>query len=374
MNVWEVKHNNRKAIYHYIRNKGAVSKQDIVFNLQLSLPTVTQNLDYLSKQGLIDTSHKMKQESTGGRIPMACSYVQDGKIAVGLDITRHHIKSVVVDLSGNIIQLVYKRQLYEKGDHYLKLLGDAVEEVIEKSHIERQKLLGVGIAVPGLIDKEKERVVYGRVIDNKDMTREDFAKYIPYPTKLLHDSNAAGYAEVWSTPGLHNAFYINLSNSVGGSVLINDTVYEGDGLICGEVGHLKLISNGKECYCGRRGCVDAYCNAGNLTEHTDGNLAEFFKKLEEKDEKIMQVWDEYLDYLAMTISNVRIMFGCKIILGGYVGAYIKTYMNMLCERVDALDAFAEKAADYLLPCKYKVESVAAGAAIMYIDEFLENIC
>lgn len=373
MNVWEVKHNNRKAIYHYIRKEGTVSKQEIVFNLQLSLPTVTQNLDYLKEQGLIDMSHKMKKEKAGGRIPMACSYIQDGRVAIGIDITQHHMKGVAVDLSGNIIELVYKSQLYERVDQYMRLLGGLVEEVIEKSKLEREKLLGVGIAVPGLLDKSRERVVYGRVIDNKGMTREDFSKYIPYPTKLIHDSNAAGYAEVWSTPGMHNAFYMNLSNSVGGSILINDTVYEGDGMMCGEVGHLKLIPGGRECYCGRRGCVDAYCNVSNLSSHTDGNLEEFFRRLEEKDAKIMEVWNEYLDYLAMTVSNVRMLFGCKIILGGYVGANMKNYMDMLYERVDESDAFDEKAADYLLPCKYKIEAVAAGAAIMFIDEFLENI-
>lgn len=373
MNVWEIKQKNRKEIYYYIREKGVVSKQDIVYDLQLSLPTVTQNLDYLKAQGLIDTSCKIKKEKAGGRIPTAFSYIHDARVAIGLDITQHHIKSVVVDLSGNIIDLVYKRQLYEKSDQYLKLLGETVEEIIEKTNVNRERILGVGIAVPGLIDEKEERVVYGRVIDNIGMTRKDFSKYISYPTKLVHDSNASGYAEVWSTTGLHNAFYISLCNSIGGSVLINDTVYKGDGVISGEIGHLNLVRNGKKCYCGQKGCFDTYCNAECLSDHTDGDLSEFFQRLEAGDERLMKVWGEYLDYLAMAVSDVRMLFGCTIILGGYVGAYMKDYISMLCERVDAKNAFGEASQNYLRPCKYKIEAVAAGAAITYIDEFIKNI-
>ena len=374
MNIIDIKKNNRNRIYFYIRDNDLVTRQDIAYDLQLSLPTITQNLDYLLDHGLISSNQKIISK-TGGRNPMAYSCVSDAKVAIGLDITQNHIKTIVVDLKGEVIKYVYKRESYRRSDDYLRTLGKEVENIINSAQLDPEKILGVGIAVPGIIDHEKGYVIQGRVIDNEGMTCEEFSKYIPYQTKLIHDSYAAGYSEIWMTPDIHNIYYFNLCNSVGGCVLINDEVYTGDGLYSGEVGHLNLIPNGETCYCGQRGCFDAYCNAEVLSKHTDGNLDMFFQKLEEKDDALQKVWDEYLENLATAITDIRMLFGCTVIIGGYVGTYIKEYLEVLREKVDAKSPFGDLSlsSDYLIPCKNKIESVATGAALFFVEDFFNNI-
>jgi predicted NBD/HSP70 family sugar kinase len=371
MNILDIKQNNREKIYFYIRKRGLATKQDLSFDLQLSLPTVTQNLEYLVKQGFIGSDSKVANKS-GGRNPIAYSYVVDAKVAIGLDITKHHIKSVIVDLDGNVVKYIYKKQNYSRDDQYLKLLGEAVETIIESVQLDRKKILGIGIAMPGLINQEKGYVVDGRVVNNTGMNCEDFSKYIPYPTKLIHDSNAAGFSEIWMASEIHNAFYISLCNSVGGSVLLSDNVYMGDGLYSGEVGHLNLIPNGELCYCGQKGCFDVYCNAERLANYADSDLELFFLRVGQGDEMLQKVWDEYLDCLAVAVNDIRMLFGCTVILGGYVGAYMKDYMDVLYKKVDAKSPFGEHASNYLIPCQNKVESVATGAALYFVKEFLEN--
>jgi predicted NBD/HSP70 family sugar kinase len=373
MNIFDIKQNNRNKIYFYIRKKSLATKHDIAYDLQLSLPTVTQNLEFLVKQEMISSNYKVANKS-GGRNPIAYSYIADAKVAIGLDITKHHIKSVIVDLDGNVVKYIYKRQDYKRNDEYLKLLGEEVEALIESVQLDRGKILGVGIAVPGLINHEEGYVVQGRVIDNTGMNYEEFSKYIPYPTKLIHDSYASGFSEIWMSHDIHNAFYVSLCNSVGGSVLVNDNVYLGDGLYSGEVGHLNLIRNGEQCYCGQKGCFDAYCNAEVLANYTGGDLKLFFQQLKQGDEKLHEVWDEYLEYLATAIHDIRMLFGSTVILGGYVGAYMKEYMEILYEKVDAKSPFGETSVSYLIPCKNEIESVATGAALFFVEQFLENIC
>jgi predicted NBD/HSP70 family sugar kinase len=373
MNIFDIKQNNRNKIYFYIRKKGLATKQDIAYDLQLSLPTVTQNLEYLVKQGLISSNYKVANKS-GGRNPIAYSYIANAKVAIGLDITKHHIKSVIVDLDGNVVKYIYKRQDYQRNDAYLKLLSEEVESIIESVQLDRTKILGVGIAVPGLINHEEGYVIQGRVIDNTGMNCEEFSKYIPYPAKLIHDSYASGFSETWMSYEIHNAFYISLCNSVGGSVLVNDNVYMGDGLYSGELGHLNLIPDGEQCYCGQKGCFDAYCNAEVLANYAGCDLKMFFHQLGQGDEKLQKVWDEYLDYLAIAIHDIRMLFGCTVILGGYVGAYMKDYMDVLYKKVDAKSPFGENAVSYLIPCKNEIEAVAAGAALYFVDEYLNNIC
>lgn len=371
MKILDIKQNNREKIYFYIRKRGLATKQDISYDLQLSLPTVTQNLEYLVKHGLIGSDSKVANKS-GGRNPIAYSYVVDAKVAIGLDITKHHIKSVIVDLDGNVVKYIYKRQDYSRDDKYLKLLGEAVETIIESVQLDSKKILGIGIAMPGLINQEKGYVVDGRVVNNTGMNCEEFSKYIPYPTKLIHDSNAAGFSEIWMASEIHNAFYISLCNSVGGSVLLSDNVYMGDGLYSGEVGHLNLIPNGEPCYCGQKGCFDVYCNAERLANYADCDLELFFLRLGQGEERLQKVWDEYLDYLAVAVNDIRMLFGCTVILGGYVGAYMKDYMDVLYKKVDAKSPFGEYASNYLIPCQNTIESVATGAALYFVREFLEN--
>lgn len=372
MDIVDVKHNNRKKIYFYILKHKNVTKQQIVYDLKLSLPTVTQNLVYLVKRGLI--SDKTKSKTRGyGRTPVAYSFVNDVKVAVGLDITKNHIKTVVIDLDGNILHYMHKRHVYERTDAYLHILADSVDSIIKAANINPEKILGVGIAVSGLIEQTQDKVVYGRIIDNEGMTREDFSKYIKYPTKLIHDSHAAGFCETWRSPEYKNAYYVNLSNNIGGAVLINSEVYLGEGLYSGEIGHLNLIPHGKVCYCGQRGCADTYCSAEYLSRKTEGDLNLFFIKLKQGNKELKKVWDEYLEYLSVLINDIRMMFGSTIILGGYIGIHIKDYMDILYKKVNKKNSFFEDAARYLVPGKRGMDVVASGAALYFVKDFFDKI-
>ncbi len=369
----EIKTKNRRMIYNYIRKCDSVSKQDIVVDMQLSLPTVTANLDFLKKQNLIDTSGKIK--NTGGRNATAFTYVKNARMSIGVDITAKHITAVAVNLSGDIVSMERRRIEFNlEDDAYLQEIGAVVECVKKDAGIADENLLGVGISVQSLISDDGERITYGMALNFARTEREEIARYIPYRNRLIHDSYAAGYRETWTNKEFENAFYISLSNSVGGSVIIEDAIYEGNTHKGGEIGHMAVVPRGGDlCYCGKRGCFDTVCKAGRLADYTDGNLEEFFRVLDAGDETAKELWDTYLDYLVMAIHNVRMLFDGRVILGGYVGALVGKYMEDICRRVDEKNPFGDRAKDYLVECSYKVEASAAGAALFFIDEFFDSV-
>lgn len=341
--------------------------------MQLSLPTVTSNLEFLKKQGLIDTSGKIK--NTGGRNATAFSYINNARMAIGVDITANHITAVAVNLSGDIVCMERRRSDFDlENDAYLREIGEVVECVKKEAEIKDENLLGVGISVQSLISDDGEYIKYGMALNFAKKRREEIAAYVPYRNRLVHDSYAAGYRETWTNREFQNAFYISLSNSVGGSVIIDDAIYEGNTHKGGEIGHLAVVPEGGElCYCGRRGCFDTVCRAGKLAAYTKGSLEDFFRALDDGDETAYKLWDEYLNHLACAIHNVRMLFDGMVIIGGYVGAHVGKYMDDIRERVDARNPFGDRAQDYLVECRYKVEASAAGAALFYIDEYLNNI-
>lgn len=369
----EIKVANRQLIYGYIRSQESVSKQDIVVALQLSLPTVTQNLQYLKKHGLIDTSKKIT--NTGGRNATAYTYIHNAKQSIGISLTGHHINAVAVDLSGTVVSVVKERILFNLNDEsYLKRIGEVIEQVKLGANISDENLLGVGIAVPGLVTDDGEYVNYGSTLNFTGETRPHIAKYIPYRNRLFHDSYAAGYAEAWGNHEMQNAFYISLSSSVGGSVIIDNKIYIGDSYKGGEIGHMIMVpENGEQCYCGKRGCFDTLCRATKLDSYTEGNLEEFFRLLKNQDNGAKERWKTYVGHLALAIHNIRMLFDGGVILGGHVGAYVGDFMEDLYKQVNEKNPFGDQAEDFLTPCRYTVEAAAAGAAMCYIDEFISSI-
>lgn len=366
----EIKKINRSNIYKALRKTDNLSRQDLVVQLRLCLPTVTQNLLELQEEGLIQEAGSMGH--TGGRPAKTYSVVANARVAIGMDITKNHITVVAVDLQGNIIVQKRIRYKFERTDTYYKKLGDLVQGIVSDGDLDPDKILGVGIGVPGLITQDGQNVFYGEILNFTGATCQEFSKYIPYPTSLCNDAKAAGFAETWANENLKDFFYIMLSNNIGGAIILNRQLYPGTNIRGGEIGHITIIPDGDPCYCGQKGCVDTYCAATVLSSTTDGNLGAFFQKLEEKDPKSCKLWNTYLYHLSLAVNNLNMLFDCPIILGGYVGSYFDKYIDDLKEMVAARNTFDHNA-DYLKVCRYKTEAIAAGAALNFIEPFLLSI-
>ena len=373
--VNEIKTKNRQIIYNYIRKQGSVSKQEIVVEMQLSLPTVTTNLDFLKKQGLIDTSGKIK--NTGGRNATAFTYVKNARMAIGVDITANHITAVAVNLSGDIVSMERRRSNFDlEDDAYLREIGEVVECVKKDADITDENLLGVGISVQSLVSDDGSEITYGMALNFAKKKREEIAAYVPYRNRLIHDSYAAGYRETWTNREFQNAFYISLSNSVGGSVIIDDAIYEGNTHKGGEVGHMTVVPEGGElCYCGRRGCFDTVCRAGRLTGYTDGSVEEFFRLLEEGDETAKGCVTYLADCFALALRNILLVFDPELV--AFVGDYAHagSYFNQRMK--DKLKEFKYCADDALSDILYEKKSMVeldnSGAAIAVADYYFNDM-
>lgn len=361
---------NKLRIFDAIYHANGISRTGLAKDLNLSLPTVVSNLTSLIEQGLIRENGYIGQ--TGGRRAHAYSIVPDAQVAIGLDITKHHITASTVGLDGKIMKTTRIRYDFSREESYWKKLGDVVENIISASHIEKERILGVGFGVPGLVTEDHQRIFYGKILDFEGLDAMACLKYIPYETRLFNDASAAGFAECWECNDINNAFYIMLSNNVGGAVIYNGEAYLGKNICAGEVGHIKLHTPGRQCYCGQSGCADLYCSATVLSSKYDGSLDGFFSALSRQNEKAVALWNIYLDDLAHLINVVRLLFDCKIIIGGYVGACLDPYIDNLRERVKQLDTFRTPVDD-VVTCHYKTEAIAAGAALHFISQYINQL-
>lgn len=366
----DVKRINRTNIYHLIRKNRGISRQGISRHLRLSLPTVISNIKELMQEGLIQEVGYVG--NTGGRKARIYGIVDRARTAIGFDLTRNHISAVAVDLQGNIIYNLRSRCTFSYSDAYFRKLGQLVRQLIRDAKLDEASVIGVGIGLPGLVTADNSSVFYGEILSITGATREEFAKYIPFPTLLINDANAAAFAETWENHSINNAYYVMLSNNVGGAIYIDNKVYSGDSLRSGEVGHIKIVADGKQCYCGQKGCFDAYCAATVLSGATGGDLGKFFERLGKGDPGIKALWADYLSHLSLAVSTPHTLFDCRVILGGYVGGYMAEHLGELQALVAEKEPFVHNA-DYLIPCRYKTEAIAVGAALNYIVQYLNSI-
>ena len=91
--------------------------------------------------------------------------------------------------------------------------------------IPANRVLGVGISVPGILSDDHKTVVYATVLGFTGGTLEQFAQYIPFPCVMCNDANAAGTAEMWNEREHGNIVYLSLSNTVGGSIFVDNNLY-----------------------------------------------------------------------------------------------------------------------------------------------------
>ena len=364
----DVKRLNRENTLRCLLGCERISQPELSQKLNLSWPTVLQNVKELVALGLV--REVGAYESTGGRKAKAYAPVADARLAVGLDITQNNVSLVLVDLSGKVVRYHRKKRVFALNDDYFRNLGTLLTEFLEED--EPDKVLGVGISLPGIVNGAGDRLLYSHALNIYDVDTTVFSSCLPFPCVFLNDANAAGLAEVWGKPNTGNMVYLSLSNSVGGAIIPEGRLYTGSNLRAGEFGHNTLIPHGRRCYCGKEGCLDAYVSARVLSGHAGGNLAQFFDRLRNGEEGIQQAWKEYLEYLSIAINNLRMIFDCDVIAGGYVGAFLEEFGSPLREMLAQRNTF-ERDGGYLKTCTFKLEASAVGAALVQIEAFIHQI-
>lgn len=367
----EVKRMNKNSILKYMLRSEALPKNSIADDTHLSIPTVAQILKELEEIGLIKEEGML--ESIGGRKAKSYRCIKDAKVAVGVDITGNHINIVLIDLAK---QIVYSKRvrfrLMDKQSSYLKLKSILMEAIIE-SGISQDKILGWGISLPAIIDKTGCKIFGMHEQLEISYQLYDIVKdWFSFPVILENDANSAGKAEVGLSGTDKDTIYFFISQSVGGAIIIDGQVFYGKSQRGGEIGHITLFPNGRPCYCGRTGCFNAYCSTKILSDTTDEDLGKFFDNLKLMDKKCLDIWEEYLDYLALAVHDINTVFDSEIIIGGYLGQYMNPYMDDLKKRVQKIDTFLTDTS-FIKQSVLKYEASAIGVAAVFIERFIENI-
>ena len=367
-----VKKINRSKVYQYIYRKKITSKLQIVQDLQMGQSTVSQNLNLLEQDGLIEKNGYF--ESTGGRKANAIQIVSDFRISIGIGILKNMFHITAVDLYGNAFYTNTIPFPYSNTPDYYKQVTDKIKEFIATNQYDEEKILGVSIATQGITSPDHSTVLYGNIMNNTGMILEDFSRYLPYPCYLEHDSKSAAFLELWKHPELDSAVVFLLNRNLGGAIITNHQIHQGSSMHSGTIEHICINPDGPLCYCGNRGCLETYCSANALEQAAGMNIKDFFSLLrEKKSPQLTQIWKDYLHHLAFAMKNINLIIDAPIIISGYLAPYfLEDDIAYLTKHINVSSPFALNK-EHIFVGTNGQYTPAIGAALFYVNQFIHAI-
>ena len=281
---------------------------------------------------------------------------------IGIDLGGTFVKCGIVDESGNI--LVKDKIPTGSGRPYAKIAADMAEfaeRLIVRAGLKKEDVKGVGIGAPGTIDSGHGVIVYSNNIRWENVPLcEEIEKRLGLPAYITNDANAAALGENFCGAGkdYENMVFITLGTGVGGGIVLDGKIFEGNKSAGAEIGHEVIRMGGEKCTCGRKGCFEAYASAtalirqtkramlknkesllwklcGNDPEQVDGKTV--FDAKDAGDRTAERVVKNYIRYLAEGVANLVNVFRPQaIVLGGGVCAQGDKLIRPLKRKVNAL--------------------------------------
>ena len=363
---------NRSKIYQNIYRSKLTSKLQIVQDLQMGLSTVSQNLNLLENEGLIEKNGYF--DSTGGRKANAIQIVSDFRISIGVGILKNMFHITAIDLYGNTVYTDTIPLTYSNTAAYYQQITDKVKDFIDKNQYPENKILGVSIATQGITSPDNTTVIYGNIMNNTGMRLKDFSRHLPYPCHLEHDSKSAAFLELWNHPELDSAVVLLLNRNLGGAIITNHQIHQGRSMHSGTIEHICVNPDGPLCYCGNRGCLETYCSANSLEQASGMTIKEFFPLLrEKKSPQLIQIWEDYLKHLAFAMKNLNLVIDAPIIISGYLAPYFtEDDTDYLLRQINSMTPFELKE-EQILVGTHGQYTPAIGAALFYVKEFIQSV-
>ncbi len=283
-------------------------------------------------------------------------------IAIGIDIGGTSIKGGTVNEKGKVFDYFHMDVVKdEKPEVTIKKIVQMINEFVNKYGYKKEDIVGIGCGVPGIIDSTNGIVTFSGNLKWSNLPLKKMLEdSLGLPVKITNDANAAALAEAkFGSGSKYKSFImVTLGTGIGSGIVIDGKLYEGNLGKGAEFGHSLLVMDGRECSCGRRGCLEAYASATALIKDTkammevykDSKMWEIAKKYDHVNARVafeaarlgdkpaIEVVDNYVKYLSEGLINYFNTFRPEaVILSGGIaeeGEFLISKIRNYCQQHD----------------------------------------
>ncbi|MDE1992930.1 MAG: ROK family protein [Rhizobiaceae bacterium] len=250
---------NRRLILNLLRREGARSRAEIATITGLSPAAVTFVIADLIEEGHVTEGKAVSGLSGRRPIPVEINYANG--LAIGFKLMVGSVECVVTDLATNPLASMRLALADRDPENVALALAEAIPTLVEAANRPNALLAGVGISMPGVIDNEQAVCVRSHRFDwdNVPLARM-LAQRVKVPVWLEDDTNAYAIAQQLFGLGRQHRNMAVLAIGVGIScaIIIEGKLYRGANGAAGKFGHTLYEEDGRQCECGKRGCLMAY--------------------------------------------------------------------------------------------------------------------
>jgi len=385
---------NRSLILNLIKDKGPISRADISRITKLTRSTVSSIVDYLIKKGLIK---EIGLTSSGvGRKAILLKLNSKAYYSIGVDLGTLHTTIVITDLLGRVEKRVeYPTNCQLEKDKILEKLKASIHNIVKNSGIKRKKIVGIGVAAPGLIDKEGTMLITPNFGWRNTSLGKILKKEFHIPVFVDNNVNTMALAEFefGKGQGVKNFVFINVGIGIGAGVVINGKLFHGESNCTGEIGHTTVDYNGPKCSCGNNGCLEVMASGPAIAKRAIKAIKEGEKSLIYKlanydlsqisaeivataanqgDKLGRSIMEETGEYLGTGVANIINLFNPElVIVGGGVARAGDLIFEPLKKAVQKRAFSVSAKVAKIIPVSLGKDCTVIGAAALMLKEMFK---
>ena len=280
----------KKRILSLLHANGNLSAPDLSKWLKISLPTSIVLLNDLMLQGYVKNIGI--GESSGGRKPNLFGLPEDRFYVISCDFARFNASMVICDCYNKFVTPVMLIDTHIDDPDLVERLFQAAQKLMNENQIPNEKIFGLGVDMPGLIDSKA-----GMNYTIKDKKKQNIGRDLKQRfNKLIYIDNDArmhayGEFNFGAGKGYKDAIIIHWSWGLGLGIIVNGQLYSGNKGFAGELSHIPMIENGDLCICGKRGCLETIASSNTIMKRVmqgfaDNEISSLINQFKDNPEKV----------------------------------------------------------------------------------------
>ena len=381
----DVREKNEKLILRYIQQSEGISQSEIVQLTGLKAPTVLRIFSILEGNGLIKVQKKVPDRGASdkkGRKPVYYKVVPNSRYVIGVEFWSRSAFILVIDFSKSSVfsSEVCFRQGCDAMEMYEEIVH-LIDQAIESVGIPLEKILGIGVGAPGQVCVDDGAIIEYRKIPgfNKFPLGKMLKERYDCPIKVANNAgvfalNAYRQGVAKESDALFTFF---IRRGVGGAFIHQGRLFSVLGKTAFEIGHTIVESDGKPCYCGAKGCLEAYISELAILEYLSeagfpfSSMDEVEQQLSEGNTGVLDAVRRCGKYISLSAKNMMKILSPD---GFLVITRYPTLSRVFADIISkSLSQEIEEGKLQVYSGQYSSHEAGMGACDLIFDHYFQNL-
>ncbi|MFA7588732.1 MAG: ROK family protein [Acholeplasmataceae bacterium] len=317
-NSQSIKAENIRLVMRKLIELRETSRVELAKTTTLTKKTVSSIINELIEKDLVVETNRCVK--TSGRSAQVIALNKNAGRIISIELLTTSIYGIISNIYGEILYEVRREIHSPHFPPYLKILLETIDELKENTYVSPYGLIGIGVAVYGILSKNK-KIKFAPFVSWKDIDLKSIIEeYVGVKSFIENEANISALGELMMFPDYDNIITINIGIGVGMGIIINGKLYTGEDGFAGEIGHTTVVPNGKACVCGNYGCLETYISDTAIISsyHKETSktitLDQFIELYKNKDTTATTIYKEFINKLSVAVSNIAHLFNPKMII------------------------------------------------------------